>query len=116
MPRVKRGVGAKKRKKKIMKMAKGFTGSNSRVFLRAKEVLERALAYSTRDRKVRKRQMRRLWISRINAAARAHGLTYSQFIHMLKTAKIRLDRKILAELAILEPKAFEALTKIKPAS
>lgn len=106
MPRVKRGVRSKKRKKKILKMAKGFTGSNRRIFLRAKQVLERALAFSTRDRKVRKRAMRKLWITRINAAARAHGMTYSQFIHALKQSKIRLNRKILADLAVNEPKVF----------
>ena len=98
-----------------MKQAKGFTGSNSRVFLRAKEVLERALAYATRDRKVKKRNMRKLWIARINSAARAHGMTYSQFIHMLKLAKIRLNRKVLADLAVAEPKVFEALTKVSKA-
>lgn len=112
MPRVKRGVRARKRKKKVLKQAKGFTGSNRRIFLRAKQVLERALAYSTRDRKARKREMRRLWISRINAAARAHGMTYSQFIHSLRQSKVKLNRKMLADLAVKEPAVFEALTKV----
>lgn len=111
MPRVKRGVLTKKRKKKVMKAAKGFTGSNRRIYRRAKMVLEKALAYSTRDRKVKKREMRRLWITRINAACRENGWTYSQFIRSLKDADIRLDRKVLADLAVTDPKAFEALTK-----
>ena len=111
MSRVKRGVRAKKRKKNIFKRSKGFTGSNKNVFLRAKQVVERALAFATRDRKVRKRVMRKLWISRINAACRAHGLKYSEFIHALKLAKIKLNRKMLADLAVTEPKVFESLIK-----
>ncbi len=106
MPRVKRGFVARRRRKKILKYAKGFFGARHRLFKTAKETVERGWKFAFRDRRVRKRDFRRLWIVRINAAARVHGLSYSRLIHGLKVANIDLDRKILADLAIFDPEGF----------
>ncbi|MCS7171315.1 MAG: 50S ribosomal protein L20 [Aquificaceae bacterium] len=108
MMRVK-GPSSKKFKKKILKLAKGFRGQRKNVYRRAKEYVFRALQYQYRDRKQRKRQFRSLWIVRINAAVRPHGLSYSKFIHGLSKAGIRLNRKILADMAVRDPVAFTHL-------
>ena len=106
MPRVKRGFVARRRRKKILKLARGFRGGRRRLFKNARETVERAWKFAYRDRRVRKREFRRLWIARINAAARANGLSYSKFIFGLKNANVELDRKILADLAVFDPEAF----------
>ena len=112
MPRVKRGVIAKRRHKKILKMAKGYRGAKSKLFKTANEAVNRALAYSFRDRKVRKREFRKLWIVRINAASRIHGLSYSQMMNGLKKAGVNLNRKIMADLAVNDPSTFAELVKV----
>ena len=109
MARVKRGVIAHARHKKILKMAKGYRGRSNASFRIAIEKVEKGLQYAYRDRRVKKRSFRGLWIQRINAGARAHGLKYSQFINGLKLAGIELDRKIVSDLAISEPAAFKSL-------
>ena len=109
MSRVKRGFKARRRRKKILGLAKGFRGSRKNRIKTASHVVKRALAFSFRDRRVRKRDFRRLWITRINAASRASGLRYSEFMAGLKKAEIKLDRSVLANLAIDDPKAFEVL-------
>jgi large subunit ribosomal protein L20 len=109
MSRVKRGVTARARHKKIIALASGHKGQRHRLFRRANESVLHALDYSTRDRYDRKGQFRRLWITRINAAVRPHGLSYSQFIHGLNKAGITLDRKVMADLAIRDQTAFDAL-------
>ena len=106
MARVKRAVLARKHKKQYFKAAKGFTGGRKRLWRTVRNAVDRARQYAYRDRRVRKRDFRRLWIVRINAAVRAHGLSYSQFIHGAKEAGIGLDRKALSNLAIEEPAAF----------
>jgi large subunit ribosomal protein L20 len=106
MARVKRGVTAHKRHKRLLKAAEGRKGTRSKLVKPAREALLHALAYATRDRKQRKRQMRELWIVRINAAARQNGLTYGQFISGLKRANIAIDRKILADLAVRDSATF----------
>lgn len=111
MARVKRGVQARRRHKKVLKAAKGYYGARSRVYRVAVQAVTRASQYAYRDRKQRKRQFRSLWIVRINAAARLHGLSYSGFMNGLKKAAIELDRKILADLAVNDPKAFGALAE-----
>lgn len=116
MPRVKRGVTARKRHKKILKKAKGYQGARSRVYRVAKQAVIKAQQYAYRDRKQRKRQFRGLWIMRINAAVREHGMSYSQFINGLKKASIEIDRKVLADLAIHNKNAFAAIAeKVKVA-
>ena len=116
MSRVKRGVTKKARHKKILKMAKGYRGRAKNCYRIAIEKVEKALQYSYRDRKVRKRDFRALWIQRINAAVREQGLIYSTFINGLKLAKIDLDRKVLSDLAIKEPAVFsEIVEKAKKA-
>ncbi len=112
MPRVKRGTRARKRRKRILKQAKGFWGRRRRIFRTAKEAVDRALRYSYRDRRVRKREFRRLWITRINAAARANELSYSRLIKGMKNSQIALDRKILAELAIEDPVGFSEVARL----
>ncbi len=112
MPRVKRGVTHRRRRSRILKQAKGYYGARSRLFRVAREAVERARAYAYRDRRQRKRQFRALWIARINAAAREHGLSYSRFINGLSQAGVALDRKILAELAVSDSKAFAELAKL----
>ena len=106
MPRVKGGFKARRRHKKVLKMAKGYRGGRSKLFRRAVETVDRALNYAYRDRRVRKRDFRRLWIVRINAAARLHGLSYSRFISGLTKAQVEVDRKILADIAVHDPVAF----------
>ena len=109
MPRVKRGTHARQRRKKILKLAKGNVGGRRKLYRAARETVEKGLAYAYRDRRVRKRSFRALWIQRINAAVRAEGLTYGQFIHALKLAGITLDRKVLADIAMHEAEAFGAI-------
>lgn len=111
MARVKGGKTAHARHRKIIKMAKGYRGRSKNCFRIAVERVEKALQYAYRDRRVRKRDFRALWIQRINAAARLHDLTYSRFINGLKRAEIELDRKVLADIAVHDPKAFAALAK-----
>jgi len=111
-----KGPSSRRKKKKILKLAKGYRGQRSRSYRRAKEAVMRALYYQYRDRKLRKREFRRLWIARINAAVRAYGLNYSRFINGLKKAGIELDRKILADMAVRDPQAFEqVVNKVKEA-
>ena len=109
MPRVNHAVATKKRKKKVLKLAKGYWGGRSRLFRTAQEAVDRAQAYAYRDRRQRKRDFRRLWISRINAAARLNGVSYSQLVHGLDKAGIEINRKILADLAVRDPSAFTAV-------
>lgn len=109
--RVKRGVATHKKHVKIRKATTGMTRSNRSSYKRGKQAVTKALQFATRDRKNRKRTFRELWNTRINAAVRLHGTTYSKFIAALKGANIILDRKILSELAVNEPKAFEAIVK-----
>lgn len=106
MPRVKRGFKARHRRNRILKLAKGYRGARSKLFRSATEAVDRGLNYAFRDRRVRKRDFRALWIARINAAARENGLSYSRLIHGLKLAEVGLDRKIMAELAVTDPAAF----------
>lgn len=107
--RVKRGFKARRRRKKILKLAKGFRGGRSKLFRTAADAVDKALMYAYRDRKVRKRDFRRLWIVRINAGARMNNISYSKFIHGLKQANIEIDRKVLAELAVSDPGTFSQL-------
>ncbi len=111
MARVKRGVTTHARHKKVVKQAKGYRGRNKNVFRAAIERVEKGLQYAYRDRRVRKRSFRSLWIQRINAGAREHGLTYSQFMNGIKRAGVEVDRKVLADLAVREPAAFQALAE-----
>ena len=116
MPRVKRGFKARRRRNKTLKMAKGYRGARSRLYKTATEAVDRALKYAYRDRRVRKREMRGLWIIRISAAVKQHGLSYSRFIGALKKANIALDRKVLSEMAIHDPERFGQLIKMVPQS
>ena len=109
MARVKRGVTTHARHKKVLELAKGYRGRGSTAYRVAIEKVEKALAYAYRDRRNRKRDFRGLWIQRINAGAREHGLTYSQLMHGLRLAGLGLDRKVLSDLAIREPEAFAAV-------
>src|SRR5437660_11425405 len=111
MPRVKRGVTAHKKHKKVLQMAEGHRGTRKRLFRPAHESVMRSMAYMYRDRRNRKRDMRRLWITRINAAARMYGVSYSNLMHAIHLANIRVDRKILAEMAVHDPMAFGSLVK-----
>ncbi|MFP4072120.1 MAG: 50S ribosomal protein L20 [Desulfovibrionales bacterium] len=113
--RVKRGKTAHQRHKKFLKMAKGYRGARSKLFKTAREAVERGLCFAYRDRKQRKREFRKLWIQRINAAAREHGLSYSLFMHGLNQAGIGLDRKVLADLAIREKTSFAKLAEMAKA-
>ncbi len=115
MPRTKGGFKTRRRHKKLIKMAKGYWGQRKNVFRRAKETVERALVYAYRDRRQKKRDFRRLWQVRINAAARLNGLSYSKFMGGLKKAGIELDRKVLANLAITEPETFAKLVELAKA-
>ncbi len=112
MPRVKNSVSTRKRRKKIIKLAKGYFGSKSKLFKIANQQVMKSLSYAYRDRKVRKRDFRKLWIARINAAARNNGLSYSQFMGGLKKAGIEINRKMLAEMAISDPGAFSRLVEV----
>ena len=109
MPRVKRSVHARKKRRKVLEQAKGYWGLKSRSYRYAKEQVEHSLVYAYRDRKNRKRTFRRLWIMRINAGARANGLSYNQFVAGLKKANIELDRKVLADMAVSDPEGFAAV-------
>ncbi|RDB36972.1 50S ribosomal protein L20 [Spirobacillus cienkowskii] len=111
MARVKRGFKLRRRHKKVLKLAKGYRGTRSKLYRTAIQIVRRALCYAYRDRKVKKRDFRALWIQRINAAARAHGMPYSKFMNGLKKANIVLDRKQLSEIAIQDGAVFEALVK-----
>ena len=111
MPRVKRGVQASRRHKKILKQAKGYYGARSRIYRVATQAVTKAGQYAYRDRRVKKRNFRALWITRINAQARAEGITYSQFIAGLKKANIDLDRKVMADLAVHDKVAFAQLAE-----
>ena len=112
MPRVKRGITAKKKRRKILKWAKGFFGARSRLLRTATEAVDRSMKYAYRDRRVRKRDFRRLWITRINAAAKLNDMTYSRFIAGIKKAGLVIDRKILADLAVYDPQAFSAIASM----
>ncbi len=111
MSRVKRGKTSQRRKKRIMKQAKGFVGARSRLFRTAVEAVEKSMKYAYRDRKQRKRQFRRLWITRINAAARMNDLSYSQLINGLTKSNVEVDRKMLAEMAVNDPAGFAELAE-----
>jgi large subunit ribosomal protein L20 len=112
MPRVKRGVTARARHKKVLKQARGYYGARSRVYRVAKQAVIKAGQYAYRDRRQRKRQFRALWIVRINAAARECGISYSRFINGLKKAAVELDRKVLADIAVYDKEAFAELAKV----
>ena len=111
MPRVKRSVASRKKRRKVLDQAKGYWGLKKSSYRYAKEQVDHSLTYAYRDRKNKKRTFRRLWIMRINAAARANGLSYNQFVAGLKAAEIELDRKVLADLAVSDPKAFGAIAE-----
>ena len=111
MARIKRAVNAQKKKRKVMKLAKGYFGAKSKQYRAASEQVRRSLRYSYIGRKLKKRDFRRLWIARINAAARINGLSYSKMINGLKVAGIDINRKVLAEIAIADPNAFAALAE-----
>ena len=116
MPRVKRSVHARKKRRKVLGQAKGYWGLKKSSYRYAKEQVEHSLVYAYRDRKTKKRTFRRLWIMRINAGARANGLSYNQFISGLKLAGVELDRKVLADLAVADPAAFATLAEQAKAS
>jgi large subunit ribosomal protein L20 len=110
--RIKRGFKARRRRKKILKLAKGYRGGRSKLYRTAADAVDKALQYAYRDRRARKRDFRRLWIARINAAARLNSLSYSRLIQGLKRARVEVDRKILAELAVSDPNAFSYMAGI----
>lgn len=110
--RVKRGFKARHRRQKVLKLAKGFRGGRSKLYRTAAGAVDRALRYAYRDRKVRKRDFRSLWIARINAAVRMYGVSYSKFFHGMKAANIGLDRKVLAELAVSDPQGFARIVRM----
>lgn len=116
MPRSTNAPASRRRRKKVLKRAKGFWGGRKSLFRTANETVKRAMAYATRDRKQRKRQMRRLWIARINAGCRLHGMSYSKFIAGLLKANIGLDRKSLAEIAVNDPEAFKKVVELSSAA
>jgi large subunit ribosomal protein L20 len=116
MTRVKRGNVARKRRKKILKLAKGFRGSHSKLFRTANQQVMKALRNAYRDRRKKKRDFRRLWIVRINAAARLQGVSYSKFAGLLKKADIEINRKMLAQLAVLDPNAFKQVVEVAKAA
>ncbi len=113
--RIKRGFKARRRRKKVLKLAKGFRGGRSKLFRTAADAVDKSLMYAYRDRRQRKRDFRRLWIARINAAARMNKLSYSKFMHGLKMANIDLDRKVLADLAIADPAGFAKIAELAAA-
>ena len=110
--RVKTGIKARRRRNKILKLAKGFRGGRSKLIRTASDSVDKALMYAYRDRRTRKRDFRRLWIARINAAARMNDMSYSKLIHGLKLAQIDLDRKVLAELAVSDPSGFTQIARL----
>lgn len=116
MARVKRGLTTRRRHKAVLQRAEGFRGTRNRLFRRANEAVMRSLQYQYRDRRTRKRQMRRLWVIRINAASREHGLSYSRFIQGLTQAGVQVDRKILADLAVRDRAAFAQFVEIAKAN
>jgi large subunit ribosomal protein L20 len=116
MPRVKGGPQTRRRHKKILDLASGHRGARGHHFRAANESVLKSLSYAYRDRRTRKRDMRSLWITRINAAARQHGLSYSEFMHLLRESNVGLDRKMLADLAVREPDTFERIiSEVRPA-
>jgi large subunit ribosomal protein L20 len=115
MPRVKRGFKARRRRNKVLKLAKGYRGARSKLFRSATEAVDRALNYAFRDRRVKKRDFRSLWITRINAASRLNGLSYSKFIFGLKKANVEIDRKVLADIAVSDPNGFVEIAKLAKA-
>jgi large subunit ribosomal protein L20 len=115
MPRVKRGFKARRRRNKVLKLAKGYRGARSKLFRSATEAVDRALNYAFRDRRVKKRDFRSLWITRINAASRLNGLSYSKFIFGLKKSKVEIDRKVLADIAVSDPKGFTEIASLAKA-
>ena len=116
MPRVKRGVTARKRHKKVLQLTKGQRATKHALFRRANEAMLKSLSYSYRDRRARRRDMRRLWIVRINAAARQNGISYGRFIYGLKRAGVEIDRKMLADMAVSDSAAFARISEIARAS
>ncbi len=116
MPRVKRGFKARQRRNKVLKLAKGYRGARSKLFRSATEAVDRALNYAFRDRRVKKRDFRALWITRINAASRLNGISYSKLIYGLKTANVQIDRKVLADLAVSDPRGFAEITSVAKAN
>ena len=116
MPRVKRSVSAKKKRRVVLARAKGYYGAKSRHYKKAKEQVRHSLQYQYRDRRTKKREIRKLWIARINAGCRINGISYSQFMHGLKLAGIELDRKVLSDMAINDPEAFAALVEVSKAA
>lgn len=115
MPRAKRGTKGRHRHKKILKLAKGNVGGRRKQYRQARETVERGLVYAYRDRRVRKREFRGLWIVRINAAAREHGLSYSQLMHGLKQGGVGVDRKMLADIAVRDPAGFQEFAQLAKA-
>jgi large subunit ribosomal protein L20 len=111
MARVKRAVNAHKKRRTVLSRAEGYRGQRSRLYRKAKEQVTHSLGYAYRDRKARKGDFRRLWIQRINAAARSHGMTYNRFVQGLRAAGLEVDRRMLADLAVNDPKAFESLVE-----
>lgn len=112
MARVKRGFKARRRRNKVLKLAKGYRGARSKLFRSATEAVDRALNYAFRDRRVKKRDFRSLWIVRINAASRINGLSYSKFIFGLKKANVQIDRKVLADIAVTDPNGFSQIAAL----
>ena len=112
MARIKRSISARKKRREILKAARGYYGAKSRSYRNAKQQVFKSRQYMYRDRRNKKREIRRLWITRINAAARLNGLSYSKFMHGLKVAGVELDRKVLADMAVADPQAFAALVEV----
>lgn len=116
MARVKRSVNAKKKRRKVLSRAKGYYGMRSRSYRNAKQQVQHSMQYQYRDRRTKKREFRKLWITRINAAARENGMSYSTFMNGLSKAGVELDRKVLADMAVADPKAFAAVVEIAKAA
>ena len=116
MARVKRSVSARKKRRKVLKAARGYYGARSRHYTNAKEQVQHSMQYQYRDRRNKKRDIRRLWIARINAAARLNGMSYSVFMNGLKKAGVELDRKVLADMAVSDPEAFAAVAEVAKAA
>ena len=116
MARVKRSINARKKRRKVLERAKGYYGMRSRSYRNAKQQVQHSLQYQYRDRRVKKREMRKLWITRINAAARLNGMSYSTFMNGLKKAGVELDRKVLADMAVTDPEAFAAIVEVAKAA
>lgn len=116
MARVKRSVNAKKKRRKVLSRAKGYYGMRSRSYRNAKQQVQHSMQYQYRDRRTKKREFRKLWITRINAAARENGMSYSTFMNGLSKAGVELDRKVLADMAVTDPKAFAAVVEIAKAA